>query len=130
MNKRIFRLIISLMLVCCIILIPSSNLRAESNIVSEDSISIVEAEKIAKMHIDYILNANIDSGLWSDELIIKNEINLYDVDEIISAYCIEYTNMQEENCGYIVVGANQMYAPIIEYATSGTFCKKMRKCII
>ncbi len=88
----------------------------------DNNIELKDAEKIAWYHILNMINLDNNSGLWSYSMFIKDEQEIYGIDNSINAYCIKYTDNENNDCGYVLVGANDKYAPIIEYSTSGSFC--------
>lgn len=93
-----------------------------ANIVNaDDSISISEAKQMAWLQVNSVREQKQDIGEWSSNLKIENTQNLYDCDNNITAYCINFVDKDNNDCGYVVVGANDDYDPIVEFATSGDF---------
>ncbi len=76
----------------------------------DNNIELKDAEKIAWYHILNMINLDNNSGLWSYSMFIKDEQEIYGIDNSINAYCIKYTDNENNDCGYVLVGANDKYA--------------------
>ncbi len=76
---------------------------------------------MAWLQVDSVRKQTQDIGEWSSNIKVKNTHKLYDCDDNITAYCVEFSDKDNNDCGYVVVGANDIYEPIIEFATSGDF---------
>ena len=83
-----------------------------------------EAKEIANFHLnvaeDHREGRRTKENKWSDDTKISKTYPLYDSEEKLCAYAFELKDSGED-AGYVVVGANEEYSPIIEYATSGKF---------
>lgn len=83
-----------------------------------------EAKEIANFHLnvaeDHREGKRTKENKWSDDTKISKTYPLYDSEEKLCAYAFELKDSGED-AGYVVVGANEEYSPIIEYATSGKF---------
>lgn len=95
----------------------------ETMAASHCEISAYEAMLIAESHIQSVLTLEddgvIDSWKWGVTLGLP--IALYDMESSVSAYYIPVYDEKECEAGYIIIGAQDCYAPIIEYTTSGIF---------
>ena len=78
------------------------------------------AKKVAEFHIESLVEKKKERGKWNKKPRIKKEIPLYDNQKKICAYVFELSNGNED-AGYVIVGNNEQYAPVIEYSTSGRF---------
>lgn len=90
----------------------------------KNSIKKSEAKEIANFHLD-VAEDHMDGkrtveNKWSDKTKISKTYPLYDTEEKLCAYAFELKDSGED-AGYVVVGANEEYSPVIEYATSGKF---------
>ncbi|MBR3470250.1 MAG: C39 family peptidase [Lachnospiraceae bacterium] len=83
----------------------------------DETIDEQMASKIAQKHIQSViqLNKDQDTSNWHWGMHLGTPLKMYDLTEKISAYCFEVFDELDEDCGYVVVGANNNYAPIIEY---------------
>lgn len=81
-----------------------------------------DARKIAKLHLNSVVKQGSDCGDWTNSTKIVRELPLYDMVDTLCAYAFELGN-KKEDAGYIVVGINEEYTPIIEYSTTGRFLK-------
>lgn len=83
-----------------------------------------EAKEIANLHLDaaedHMDGKRTKGNKWSDKTQISKTYPVYDTEEKLCAYAFELKDSGED-AGYIVVGANEEYSPVIEYATSGKF---------
>lgn len=122
--RREFRKMLSGVLVFSMLFTSAQSAGAQESAVQSD---FQQAEEIADTFIDSIRKEGDNTGAWSQNLIIEREKKLYSADDEVAAYCIEYTNAGGNDCGYVVVGANENYAPIIEYAMEGDFLQTGRK---
>lgn len=88
------------------------------------SIKRDEAKEIAGFHLkaagDKIKKEKTKENNWSDDTKIRKTYSLYDSEEKVCAYAFELED-NGEDAGYVVIGANEEYSPVIEYATSGRF---------
>lgn len=84
-------------------------------------INIEEAEKTACLQVDCMLQSQQNKGKWTSDVVVSARRKLYDSNNNVTAYCISFSNSLDEDCGYVVVGANKNDPPIIEYSTSGEF---------
>lgn len=121
MKEIIFNGLLKTML--CFIILGMADV---SSTASAESIKKNTAEQVAKTFVQNF-SSEEETGMWSQPLLIEEESKLYDMDGNVSAYAIEYTNKNQEDCGYVVVGANENYAPIIEYSQSGNFIHTNKK---
>lgn len=82
-----------------------------------------QAQKIALTHVQSALMLSEDETLdkWHWGMKISKPTAMYDLAGNISSY---YFSLSDENggaAGYIIIGSNPSYAPVVEYATSGYF---------
>jgi hypothetical protein len=121
--KKILRLIVVLILICSFILTASYAENASGNAVTTDMdkygiVTIDEARGIALGHILSDMTAKNDQSFNPGKF--GKETVLFDMDENPSAYLFELENEEGEPNGYVIVGANRFYVPIIEFAYQGT----------
>lgn len=92
---------------------------------SEPSNSITgeQAQKIAVTHIQssLMLSENEVSDSWHWGMTISEPTAMYDLLGNVSSYYFLLSDENGDETGYIIIGANSSYAPVIEYATSGSF---------
>ena len=84
---------------------------SEMNIENAPEISETVAIVLAAMH----LAGCIENGDWDAETSIVNVTPLYNIDDQITAYCVD-TESSNGECGYIVVSADTEKPLIIEYS--------------
>ena len=82
---------------------------------------------MAENFVDTTIGANENCGQWEIGMSIRKTRELYNADNTISAYCIEYQNSNNKESGYVVVGANEKYPPIVEFAFEGSFANTDEK---
>lgn len=125
-RKKISR-ILSHLFVACIILFICQQCIVVSASADTASSDIANIKNNASVFLDCIQRETSADTEWKDDVHIDNIIQLYEYDDSISAYVFEYCNSLKQECGYIVAGANENYAPIIEYTTSGKFIQTNEK---
>lgn len=81
-------------------------------------VDIDEAKKIAFAQVVSDMKVNKEKS-WQSVVNLNKITTLYDLDNNPSAYLFELTNEDSQPSGYIIVGADKGYAPIIEYSYSG-----------
>lgn len=90
----------------------------------KSSIKKSEAREIANFHLEMaeenMEGKRTEEKKWTDNTQISKTYPLYDAEKNLCAYVFELKDAGED-AGYVVVGANEEYSPIIEYATSGRF---------
>lgn len=87
----------------------------------EIDLSIQEAKKMVWLQVNSVIEGNQDVGMWSSDMEVSDCKRLYDCNNNVTAYCVSFNNENGENCGYVVVGADENVAPIVEFATEGEF---------
>ncbi|MCR4840188.1 MAG: hypothetical protein K5848_01465 [Lachnospiraceae bacterium] len=115
-----FRMLI-VFVVIAILVIAGNNkqrLRAETECFEVDE---YKAELIVNTHIKSLLKTDNDIDTWRGDITVLEPVLLYDFNERISAYYFEIVDKELSDIGYVVVGAREDTAPIIEYATEGDF---------
>ncbi len=83
-----------------------------------DFVDIETAKKVAIAHICSVMQT--DESKWEKGLKIFKTTTMYDFDKEPSAYLFELMNKNDEECGYVVIGANKTSYPIIEFSFSST----------
>lgn len=68
-----------------------------------------------------MLSENEVSDSWHWGMTISEPTAMYDLLENVSSYYFLLSDENGDEAGYIIIGANSSYAPVIEYATSGSF---------
>lgn len=92
----------------------------------ENNVSKGNAKRIAKKHIEEVIcNYEKDCKKWNYKTKVGTVIPLYDADRELCAYVFELKQSQRD-AGYIVVGCNDDYPPIIEYSMEGKFIDDSR----
>ncbi len=84
-------------------------------------LSYQDAKKMAWMQVDSVIEGGQEVGMWSKNMKATKCQKLYDCYDNVTAYCVSFTNEAGEPCGYVVVGADENVAPIVEFATEGEF---------
>jgi hypothetical protein len=64
-------------------------------------------------------NMIVSKDVRQKEVKVKNTTYFYDLEGNISAYSFEFVDKMNKDSGYIIVGANDDYPTIVEYATDG-----------
>lgn len=75
------------------------------------------AYKIAVTHV--IGDMKLSDETFKDKIRVYKTTELYDFDGNQSAYLFEFSDESNNSSGYIIVAANENYAPIIEYSYEG-----------
>ena len=88
-----------------------------------NSINGEQAQKIAIMHIQssLLLSENEVNDNWHWGMLISEPMAIYDLNGNINSYYFSLSGEDKMDAGYIIIGANESYAPILEYSTSGSF---------
>ena len=89
--------------------------------VMDDTITKNYANKIAEYQVNKTIGKK--SGKWQQNTSINKTYNLYNEDGNVVAYAVELSNQNDE-AGYVVIGANEENPPVIEFKTSGKFLKR------
>ena len=115
MKKAISMLMVTFLLFGCMPIASAA--------VDASSISEVTAFSIAEHHIAslLLLGDSEDIGAWHWGMFLCRAVPMYDANDNVSSYYLACKNNNGDDIGYVVVGANTDYAPIIEYATGGQF---------
>lgn len=114
------------LLACLMITVIVSNLFYHKAVAQEGSsqISVEYAKKIAVQQMEFSTNRSFSSNK-------SNVLPLYDMEDNISAYLIEFYNKDGYKDGYIIVNATVSESPIIEFATEGEcFLRAAEKMVI
>lgn len=90
---------------------------------SNEPISMDEAKEIASIFVrkEAVLAENSNEDSWHFNVIIKEVNPLYSPEKEIIAYHIRLSDVRDRCAGYVIVGADSSYAPIIEYSTDRMF---------
>ncbi|MCR4840928.1 MAG: hypothetical protein K5848_05250 [Lachnospiraceae bacterium] len=80
------------------------------------------ASLIARYHIGSIIAISKESDGWSWGINLSDPISMYDFSGKTSAYFFQITDSADYLQGYVIIGANIMVAPVVEFATTGDFC--------
>jgi hypothetical protein len=119
MKKRKF---LAIMLSCVMILCGILSNSFEASAASKMFITPEEARMMATIHVESIIRLDKEtSDGWRLGIILDAPHEMYDLSGNISAYYMQIHDENNVGLGYVVVGAEDLYAPIIEYSTDGMF---------
>lgn len=112
--KRFWSLVLSIVLLV-FNSVNSINVSASSDVI----LSTEEAIEIAKMFVNSDVNVSVEET-FKDNIIISAIKELYDIDDEVVAYLIQFCDAGYCDAGYVIVGATKTVPAIIEFAHEGT----------
>lgn len=129
---RTVKCCICILLMVAVIFVPINNNRiVEARTKTKDDgvlnykqcVSKGNAKKIARKHLNAVIyDSNRNDKKWGNRTKIADVTPLYDAEKHLCAYAVDLKE-EEKDAGYIVVGCNENYPPIIEYSLEGKFVK-------
>ncbi|MCI8962289.1 MAG: hypothetical protein HFG37_01055 [Eubacterium sp.] len=129
-NSRVVRSFTCILFMVAVIFVPINNnsiMKAKTMTKNDgvlnykQQVSKGNAKKIARKHLDAVIYDSSNNGKkWGNRTKIANGTPLYDAEKKLCAYVFDLKE-KEKDAGYIVVGCNENYPPIIEYSMEGKF---------
>ena len=128
MKRRLFlksKKIATVMAAFCGMLIAgfgvySSQAAEIKSAIQYDNVDQEEAVKAAILYAEMDRSSAVEGQeTFKDNIYVSNLREIYDFSEEVSSYLVEFADENNQPAGYVVVGASDMYAPIIEFAYDG-----------
>ena len=129
-NSRVVRSFTCILFMVAVIFVPINNnsiMKAKTKTKNDgvlnykQQVSKGNAKKIARKHLEAVIyDSNSNGKKWGNRTKIANGTPLYDAEKKLCAYVFDLKE-KEKDAGYIVVGCNENYPPIIEYSMEGKF---------
>ncbi len=118
-NNKLSGIIIALVFFLGTSMLDGTNVLASTRGMVEPE----KAQKIATIHVSSVIQNEIENDVegWKWGVILSEPKEMYDIDGNISAYYMTIVDEYGEDKGYVVVGAVDKCAPIIEYSMNGRF---------
>lgn len=110
------RIVSILLLLVLVVLCSFSSVYARTD---NGLITIDEARLVAFNHVMSMMKLGQGQTPWERGVRFSKEIVLYDLEDNPSAYSFEFETLDGKDCGYIIIGADKDYVPIIEYSFEG-----------
>lgn len=125
--KKQLRIITNVILIVALLMVQfvsgiSTAYAQTENVVKFEKSNVITLNEATVIATDF-MEANMAVGeeeKWNDDAWIESYYECVDTNENISAYIFNISD-NVKKCGYVVVGASEVYAPIIEFGFEGEF---------
>lgn len=107
-----------ILILVSIIGVNRNSVHAQGMNLTNLAVTLEEAENVAKMHVINMMCSYPDSA-WNDGVWISSGLELYGLDNNVSAYYIELADKENQPGGYVIISANKKEYPVIEFSMEG-----------